>query len=214
MKSLLMASGFAKRHVGTIVLDLPMDTSVTDQSGNTDVNLIGYASLGEGIVQVDGRGALRVQKSKGLRYVVKNNGRPLFSRPEWSFEFEVRYASVGAFRHDPIIATRPASNLSSYKMYIWNREQFSNRLIMNTAARPSETSPLFAEPTTVSNNRWYRYRFERNQNNQMSMYRDGIFVSSLTVSDDFTSEVFDIIASSGVNFFDGWIRNIKVSDKL
>ncbi|MNI32009.1 hypothetical protein D3C76_36770 [compost metagenome] len=211
MNHLILAAGMWTGPKTNVLLDLPMDTDVLDRVGNMDATLIGYATPSAGIEQVDGRGALRISPSKGVTFNVKSGGKRLFAQKSWTLEFDIKYIDVTTFRHDAIMAARKASSLSTYTLYIWNRQQTGNIMIVNTGASTNESFPVLREIAAPANNVWYKYRYEYDQTTKvLAMYKDDVLQQQAVVNEDFASDRFELIAVSA-NYFNGWLRDIKIT---
>lgn len=210
MNPLILAA--ASRKSGPMVLlDLPMLTDTLDKSGNFTQALTGLSSATDGIVQIDGRGCYRAARSKGIAYALKAGSTKLFAQPKWSFNFELRYVSAGAYKHDQILATRKVPG-SAYTFFMWNREQAGNKLIVLSAAKSNELSPMFTENTTPLNNTWYKYRFEYTSvGNLLKMYVNNVYQKQVVMTENVESTIFELLMVASGDFFDGWIRNIQVT---
>ena len=210
MIRLLLAAG-RKRAGGKVLLDLPLLTDTLDASGNTVATRSGYSSPTDGIVTIDGRGALRVTQNKGVNYVVKAGGIDLFKQRKWTLEFEIKFASVTAFRHDAFFASWKEAAGTNFTLALWNNQYQGNRLIISTPAKPTESQPFLIEGSGVSNNVWYKYRLEWSSvDKMMKLYKDDVLSASALCNEDLVSKRFDIRALPS-DYFDGWLRNIKIT---
>lgn len=211
MNHLLLAASRRRNTGGPILLDLPLDTDVIDKSGNMTHTVHGYASATAGIVQIDGRGALRVTQNKGVDYVVKTGGIDLFKQRKWTLEFEIKFASVTAFRHDAFFVSWKEAAGTNFTLALWNNQYQGNKLIINTPAKSTETQPFLIEGSAVSNNVWYKYRLEWSSvDKMMKLYKDNVLSASALCNEDLASKRFDIRTLPS-DYFDGWLRNIKIT---
>jgi hypothetical protein len=213
MKTPLLAAKVPKPPVDpSILVNIPFDKDHLDTVGNTTLAIFGYPNNVPTIEQVGGRGALRVTANQGITYTVIPGKPRLFNTPHWRMEFEVMLVNPTQFKHETVIAFRKASNLSDYMFFFWKRAQNSHRFQVTGSSWKVETAPMFADTTTMSVNVWRKFAIERTEaDNTMRFYVNDVLMGSRVTSIDLSCDVIELIKAASPDFFNGWIRNLKIT---
>lgn len=215
---LLEVAGYykPKKDEKTIV-DISFNNTIDDATGNLVPVVSGYPG---GIPvfeqQADGKGALRVNANQGIIYTVGVGKPRMLSTPDWRFEFEAKMVNPLLFKHESLVVFRKAPwSATSYNFHIWKRAQTNNQVIIAGDLWKVETSPMFTDPTIFPTNAWRKYAVEHTAvDNTTRFYVDGVLRGSRVSTSDVSSDTFEVVNGAPPNFFNGWIRNVKVFREL
>jgi hypothetical protein len=193
------------------IVDISFNNTIADAKGTLLPTVQGYPGGIPIFEQIDGRGALRVNVNQGISYVVGSGKPRLLNTPNWRVEFQVRMVNPGIFKHEPLIVLRTAGQSPGYNFYFWKRAQSANKVIVTGELKKGETDPLFIETTAMVANTWRTYAIERTAvDNTIRFYVDGVQKGTRVSSVDLSSDVLEVLQAAAPNFFNGWIRDLKV----
>ncbi len=199
-----------------LIADFPFDKDFKDRLGYMDSTPYGVNAGLLSIAQIQGRGALFVERaSMGLKLTVPQGKKKLMT-PDldwWAIEFEVMILNLGAVKHDSILALYDTDwSTESYKLWAWKRYQSSNTLIFNLIGSTSETAPPFSDSGRFPANTFRKFRIEKEKGtNWLVFYINGVYAHRQQIaSRDYTTNLIDILSKPTPNNFTGYIRDLKV----
>ena len=205
----------APREPGQLV-HFPFDTDFNDRLGYMDSTPYGVNAGHLSIAQIQGRGALFVDRaSMGLKLTVPPGKKKLMT-PDldwWAIEFEVMILALGSVKHDTILALYDTDwSTTNYKLYAWKRYQTSNTLIFNLIGSTGETAPPFSDSGRFPANTFRKFRIEKEKGtNWLVFYINGVYAHRQQIaSRDYSTNLIDILARNTPNNFTGYIRELKV----
>lgn len=185
------------------------NTDTSETIGLLSTTLVGYGTTNP-IVTVDDRGALRCGYGSGVVFSDPTNSNSLIGTRPFCLEWEMRFVNLSAFKHD--IGVKFSDSTGKILLDIWNREQSGNRLIV-IGPNNTESSPLMIENVTPGSNIWVKYVIQRTNEKHMQLYvNDNLNFTAMNFTNDLSSSKLTFGTTKNVNYFNGYIRNVKFWD--
>lgn len=197
------------------LVDITFDNTYFDTKLTTEPVIYGYPGGVPVFNQVDGKGALRVRAGQGISFHVIPGKPRLLDTPDWRFEFEARMVDPSVFKHEPILAMRRAPLTNDYNFFFWKHAQTNHTMIVTGDKWKVQTAPMFADNGPMAPSVWRKFAVEHKAvDNTTRFYVNDILRGSRVSTSDVSCDVIEIVKGTAPDFFDGWVRNIKVFREL